>query len=159
MGIVGRMGGGEDQGLQVSATSGQLGPLLNRVDHVGIATSDLGGAIDSYREVFGVTVSHRETMVEDGMEVARLGLKDNSIYLLSPTDEDSGLAEFLENWGEGLHHVGYRTDNVASALQRLKDMDGIELIDTEPTLGFEGHTVAWVDATTVLGSLILLVEG
>ncbi|MGH9018323.1 MAG: VOC family protein, partial [Acidimicrobiales bacterium] len=36
--------------------------LLTEIDHVAIAVSDLDAAIEYYREAFGATVAHRETV-------------------------------------------------------------------------------------------------
>lgn len=141
-----------------SDQAGEVLPLLTDVDHVGYAVDDLDAAIDRYRDAFGLVVSHREVLHDDGMEVARLAVGDSAVHLLAAVDDDSGVAEFLAEWGPGLHHVGYRVPDCARALEVLAEIDGVELIDPEPTLGFDGATVAWVDASTVLGSLIQLVE-
>ena len=87
------------------------------IDHVAIAVNDLEAAIAWYAEVFGATVDHRERVERDGVEEALLKVADSYIQLLTPVRDDSPVAKFLANKGEGFHHVGYRVADCAVALQ------------------------------------------
>jgi methylmalonyl-CoA epimerase len=70
---------------------------------------------------------------------------------------DSPVAKFLERRGEGIHHVGYRVDDCAAALERVKQQ-GYQVIDEQPRPGSRGTTVAFVHPKTAFGTLIELVE-
>jgi methylmalonyl-CoA epimerase len=98
-----------------AAHRGTSQQLLTEIDHVGIAVRDLDAAIAYYRDTFGATVSHRECIDLDGVEEALIAVADSYIQLLSPTRPDSPVARFLERRGEGLHHIGYRVDDCATA--------------------------------------------
>jgi len=132
-------------------------PLFTELDHVGIAVRDLDAAIAYYRDTFGATVSHRETIDLDGVEEALIAVADSYIQLLSPTRPDSPVARFLERRGEGLHHVGYRVADVATALDSVRAGGGT-LIDEAPRPGSRGTTVAFVHPKGSFGTLIELVE-
>jgi methylmalonyl-CoA epimerase len=131
--------------------------LLTEIDHVAIAVHDLGAAIDYYGSTFGAVVAHRERVESDGVEEALLKVADSYIQLITPTSEDSTVAKYLERKGEGLHHVGYRVDDCATALQAVKDAGG-QVIDEEPRPGSRGTTVAFIHPKTAFGTLIELVE-
>lgn len=142
----------------VSAERGQGdGPLLTEIDHVAIAVWDLADAIDIYRDTFGATVEHREVVESDGVEEALLKVADSYIQLLTPTNDDSPVAKYLEKKGEGLHHIGYRVADCAAALERVK-AEGHKVIDQEPRPGSRGTTVAFIHPKAILGTLIELVE-
>ena len=142
----------------VSAETGQQdGPLLTEIDHIAIAVWDLGDAIDTYRDTFGALVEHREIVESDGVEEALLKVADSYIQLLTPTNDDSPVAKYLEKKGEGLHHIGYRVANCAEALERVK-AEGHKVIDQEPRPGSRGTTVAFIHPKAILGTLIELVE-
>ncbi|HTL86793.1 MAG TPA: VOC family protein, partial [Acidimicrobiia bacterium] len=94
--------------------------LLTEIDHVAIAVRDLEAAIDYYRSTFGCEVEHRETVERDGVEEALLKVADSYIQLLTPSRPDSTVAKYLETKGEGIHHVGYRVDDCAAALEAVK---------------------------------------
>ena len=79
----------------------------------------------------------------DGVEEALLKVADSYIQLLTPTTPDSPVAKCLEKRGEGLHHVGYRVDDCAAALQAVKAAGG-RAIDDAPRPGSRGTTVAFV---------------
>ena len=130
---------------------------LTEIDHVAIAVNDLDAAIAYYEETFGCTVAHREIVESDGVEEALLAVADSYVQLLTPTNDDSPVAKYLEKNGEGLHHIGYRVDSCAEALDRLK-AEGFPVIDDEPRPGSRGTTVAFVHPKGAFGTLIELVE-
>ncbi len=131
--------------------------LLTEIDLVAIAVRDLDVAVAWYAEVFGATVEHREVVERDGVEEALLKVADSYIQLLTPTRVDSTVAKYLEQKGEGLHHVGYRVDDCAAALEAVKAHGG-RVIDEVPRPGSRGTTVAFVHPKTSFGTLIELVE-
>jgi len=131
--------------------------LLTEIDHVAIAVNDLDAAIAWYQVVFGATVEHREVVESDGVSEALLRVADSYIQLLTPTRDDSPVAKFLANKGEGLHHVGYRVVDCAAALESIKRSGG-RVIDDAPRPGSRGTTVAFVHPKTSFGTLIELVE-
>ena len=131
--------------------------LLTEIDHVAIAVHDLDAALAYYRDTFGATVAHRETIEHDGVEEALIPVADSYIQLVCPTGPDSPVAKFLERRGEGLHHVGYRVDDCAEALAAVRAGGG-KLIDEAPRPGSRGTTVAFVHPKGALGTLIELVQ-
>lgn len=137
--------------------AGEEQPLLTEIDHVGIAVRDLGDALDTYREAFGAVVDVREELDEEGVEVAMLKVAESHIQLLSPTREDSTVTAFLEERGEGLHHVGFRVRDCEEVLAIL-EAEGHQLIDPHPRRGARGARVAFVHPRSMHGTLILLVE-
>jgi methylmalonyl-CoA/ethylmalonyl-CoA epimerase len=132
-------------------------PLLTDIDHVAIAVRDLDAAVSYYAETFGVEVSHRERIESDGVEEALLKVADSYIQLLMPVRDDSPVAKYLSSKGEGIHHVGYRVDDCAKALQSVKNHGGL-VIDEVPRPGSRGTTVAFVHPKGAFGTLIELVE-
>jgi methylmalonyl-CoA epimerase len=131
--------------------------LLTEIDHVAVAVRDLSAAVAWYEEVFGATVAHRERVERDGVEEVLLAVADSYVQLLTPTREDSTVARFLDQRGEGIHHVGYRVDDCAVALQAIKDHGG-RVIDEAPRPGSRGTTVAFVHPKASFGTLIELVQ-
>ncbi len=131
--------------------------LLTEIDHVAIAVHDLEAAIDYYSRAFGSEVHHREVVDSDGVEEALIKVADSYIQLTAATRPDSPIAKFLEKRGEGLHHVGYRVDNCAQALESMVAA-GATAIDSAPRPGSRGTTVAFIHPKGSYGTLIELVE-
>jgi methylmalonyl-CoA epimerase len=131
--------------------------VLTEIDHVAIAVRDLDAAVAWYAEMFGATVAHREIIERDGVEEALLKVADSYIQLLTPISEQSPVAKYLDQRGEGIHHVGYRVDDCGAALETLK-AHGTRVIDEEPRPGSRGTTVAFVHPKGAFGTLIELVQ-
>ena len=130
---------------------------LTAIDHVAIAVHDLEAAIAYYRDTFGADLTHREVVEADGVEEALLAVADSYIQLLTPVRDDSPVARSLATRGEGLHHVGYRVQDCAAALARVK-AEGHRVIDEAPRPGSRGTTVAFVHPKSSFGTLIELVQ-
>jgi methylmalonyl-CoA/ethylmalonyl-CoA epimerase len=130
---------------------------LTEIDHIAIAVRDLDAAVDYYRATYGVEPVHREVVDKDGVEEVLLKVADSYIQLLTPVRDDSPVAKYLEKKGEGLHHVGYRVDDCAAALERVK-AEGHQVIDDAPRPGSRGTTVAFIHPKTAFGTLIELVQ-
>jgi len=131
--------------------------MLTEIDHVAIAVHDLEAAIEYYRTAYGATVDHRERVERDGVDEALMKVAESYVQLLCPYRDDSTVKKFLDNKGEGLHHVGYRVSDIDSALQQVKDA-GQRVIDEAPRPGSRGTTVAFVHPKGGLGVLVELVQ-
>jgi methylmalonyl-CoA/ethylmalonyl-CoA epimerase len=131
--------------------------LLTEIDHVAIAVKDLDAAIAYYGEAFGAEVHHREIVASDGVEEALVKVADSYIQLTAATRDDSPIAKFLEKKGEGLHHIGYRVDDCAQALESMRAA-GATAIDQAPRPGSRGTTVAFIHPKGSFGTLIELVQ-
>ncbi len=131
--------------------------LLTEIDHVAIAVNDLEAAIDYYCEAFGAEVAHREVVESEGVDEALIKVADSYIQLTTGTRPDSAITKFLEKRGEGMHHIGYRVDDVREALAAMVAA-GAQAIDTEPRAGSRGTTVAFIHPKGSFGTLIELVQ-
>jgi methylmalonyl-CoA/ethylmalonyl-CoA epimerase len=78
------------------------------------------------------------------------------LELVEPIDGESGVARFLAERGEGVHHVCFLTDDLPASLEALAAQEA-ELIDHEPRGGAHGR-VAFVHPRTLSGVLWELLE-
>ena len=131
--------------------------MLEDVDHIGIAVTDLDGAVEHYRRTLGVEPSHREIVEEQGVEEVLIPVGTSYIQLLRPLGPDTPVGKFLSKRGEGVHHVGYRVDDVATVIDHLK-AEGVPLVDEAPRPGSRGTTVAFVHPKGFAGVLVELVQ-
>jgi methylmalonyl-CoA/ethylmalonyl-CoA epimerase len=131
--------------------------MLTKIDHVGIAVSDLGEAVERYRRTFGIEPVHRERMDDQGVEEVLFAVGESFVQLLGALGPDTPVGRFLGKRGPGVHHVGFRVASVADALEHLR-AEGIGLIDEAPRPGSRGTTIAFVHPKDTGGVLIELVE-
>ena len=131
--------------------------MFGRIDHVGVAVEDLDQAVALYRERFGMTEQHRETVEEFGVEAVLLEIGDGHVELLQPLSAESGVGRFLARNGPGMHHVAYQTDDIDATLERVRTA-GVEAIDEQPRAGIRGSRVAFLHPRSTGGVLTELVE-
>jgi methylmalonyl-CoA/ethylmalonyl-CoA epimerase len=70
--------------------------MFGRIDHVGIAVSDLDSAVALYEGTFGMPVAHRETVESQGVEAVLLDVGDGHVELLRPLGPDTPVGKFIE---------------------------------------------------------------
>jgi methylmalonyl-CoA epimerase len=131
--------------------------MFGRIDHVGLAVTDLEEAIDLHVSVYGLALVHRETVVEQGVEAALLDVGENHVELLAPLHEDTPVGRFLAKRGPGLHHVAYQVDDIEAVLRRLRDQ-GLRLIDETPRSGIRRSQVAFLHPSASGGVLTEIVQ-
>lgn len=131
--------------------------MLAKIEHVAIAVADLDAAVEHYGRVWGLEVSHRERVEDQGVEEAMLPLGDSHLQLLGATSPETTVGRFLERRGEGLHHIAYEVEDLEAALEDLRRR-GVELIDETPRRGGRGHMVAFVHPKSNHGLLVELVQ-
>ncbi|MDQ4124067.1 MAG: methylmalonyl-CoA epimerase [Actinomycetota bacterium] len=131
--------------------------MLGKIEHIALAVADLDAAVEHYEKVWGLTVSHRERVEDQGVEEAMLPLGESYLQLLGPTGPDTTVGKFVAKRGEGLHHIAYEVDDLEGALAELK-AKGVPLIDETPRLGGRGHMVAFVHPKGNHGLLVELIQ-
>ena len=130
---------------------------LTDVDHVGLACSDLDASVADYRRVLGVEPSHRERVVDQGVEEVLFPVGTSYVQLLGALGPDTPVGRFLASRGPGLHHVAYRVRDIEAALTALRE-DGVRLIDAAPRPGSRGTLIAFVHPASMGGVLVELVQ-
>jgi methylmalonyl-CoA/ethylmalonyl-CoA epimerase len=134
-----------------------LGPVLTRIDHVGIAVGDLEAAVEAYRLLLGRQPGHRQVVESDGIEAVMFEVGESRVELLGSTRSDSKIAGFLERRGGGLHHVAYGVDDVQAALDEYTAL-GLKTLDSCPRRGAAGRLVAFLHPSAAMGVLTELCQ-
>jgi len=128
-------------------------PPANQLDHVAIAVHSIEETSSVFKLLSGEVGSPPEILEAQGVRVAFFG----TIELLEPLGPDTTVGRFLRRRGQALHHIAYRTDDIAGELARLSAA-GVRLIDQEPRTGAKGHRVAFLHPSSTGGVLTELVQ-
>jgi methylmalonyl-CoA/ethylmalonyl-CoA epimerase len=131
--------------------------VFNRIDHIGVAVEDLDAALALYERDYEMTLVHRETVAEQGVEAVLLDVGENHVELLAATGPDTPVGKFLAKKGPGMHHVAYQVDDIEATLAALKEA-GMRLIDETPRIGIRGSRVAFLHPATAGGLLTEIVQ-
>ena len=111
--------------------------MLTRVHHVGLVVRKLEDGLAFWQDALGLRVSVQATVPDQGVKAALLPIGRSEIELLEPINANGGVGKFLENRGEGLHHVCFETPAVAAELDAAR-AQGFPLIDEAPRPGLAG---------------------
>ena len=131
--------------------------MIKKVDHVAIVVKNLDEALQLYENILGVKPDKIETIPEQGVKAALLPIAGGGeIELMEPIDPQSGVAKFLENRGEGIHHICLEVDDVDNELRMLGDK-GIQLIDKQGRSGLAGK-IGFIHPKSTKGVLIELAQ-
>src|SRR3954454_179478 len=127
------------------------------IHHLGVAVSDLDGAVDTYERLFGASLERRERVPEQGVEAAAMLVGDGRVELLAALGDDTPVGKFLAKRGPGMHHVAFETEDLPAPLDVVAAAGG-ELIHQQPHRGLYGMQVAFVHPDSVQGVLVELVS-
>jgi len=128
-----------------------------KVDHIGIATHEIEGALGIWRDALGLQIDFTEEVAAQGVRVAMLPIGETHIELLEPLSQDSPVGKFLQKRGPGIHHVAVRVTDIRASLAHLKEK-GARLIDETPRPGAGGCLVAFIHPSSANGVLLELVQ-
>ena len=131
--------------------------MVLKVDHIGVAVSNLEESLKLYTEVLGMKLHGTETVAEQKVKVAFLPLGDTEIELLESTEPDGPIARFIETKGQGMQHIALKVENIEKALAEMKEK-GIRLIDEQPRYGAGGAKIAFLHPKSTNGVLIELCQ-
>ncbi|MBI4587361.1 MAG: methylmalonyl-CoA epimerase [Candidatus Rokubacteria bacterium] len=128
--------------------------MVRKIHHVGIVVDKLARAYPFYRDTLGLPLVKEAEVKDQGVRAALLAAQESEIELLEPIQAGTGVARFLEQRGEGLHHMCFETEDVDVALRRLKAA-GVALIDETPRDGLAGR-IAFLHPRACAGVLVEL---
>jgi methylmalonyl-CoA/ethylmalonyl-CoA epimerase len=127
------------------------------IEHIGIAVKDLKEAIAFYENVLGFKCYAIEEVAEQKVRTAFFKVGETKIELLESTDPEGPVGKFVENRGEGVHHIAFAVKGLTEALPALEEK-GIRLIDKSPRKGAEGLNIAFLHPKSTFGVLTELCE-
>ena len=101
--------------------------LLRRLDHVAVVVRDTESALAFYSGKLGLSVASSEEVASPHVKLTYLDAGNAYLQLVEPLDDQSPLARWLNEHGEGLHHICFGVDDVRTAVAALSD-PGTEIV-------------------------------
>ena len=116
---------------------------LKKIEHIGIAVSNLEEAIKYWEEVMGLKCYNIEEVVDQKVKTAFFKVGQTKIELLESTDPEGPIGKFVEKNGGGMHHIAFAVEDVQAALNDAQAA-GCQLIDKTPRGGAEGLRIGFL---------------
>ena len=133
--------------------------MLNRLNHIALAVTNLDEGIKIYKDTLGVQVSKKLALPKHGVTTVFVKLSNTNIELLEPLGKDSPISNFLiKNPSGGVHHLCYEVSNIKESIEYLINAGYQILGDGIPREGAHGKPVIFLHPKQFLGTLIELEE-
>ena len=130
---------------------------LLRIEHIGIAVSDLAKAEAIYEQLLGSLSYKREVVAAEGVITSFFKVGPNKIELLESTDPGGPIAKAIEKRGEGIHHIAFEVADIRAEMERLKQQ-GFQLLSEEPRQGADNKLICFVHPRSANGVLVELCQ-
>ena len=130
---------------------------MKRIEHLGIAVSDLKTAIPLYEALLNTPCYKQEGVESEGVKTAFFQVGESKIELLEATKPQSPIAKFLQKNGPGFHHVAFEVADIEVEISRLQAA-GFELIHQQPKDGADNKRIAFLHPKSSGGLLVELCQ-
>lgn len=124
----------------------------SKIEHIGIAVSNLDEAIKYWENVMGLKCYNIEEVADQKVRTAFFKIGEVKIELLEPTCEESTIAKFIANKGQGVHHIAFKMEDTNKALTDA-EVKGVRLIDKQARKGAENLNIGFLHPKSTLGVL------
>ena len=131
--------------------------MMNKIEHIGIAVKNLDEAIKTYEQLLGTACYKTEAVESEGVKTAFFQVGDSKIELLESTKPDGPIGKFIENKGEGIHHIAFDVTNIRESMSDLASK-GFRLLNEEPKSGADNKLVAFLHPKSSNGVLVELCQ-
>jgi len=127
------------------------------IEHIALAVKDVETPSNLFGSLLGIEHTSSEKITDQKVNTHIFDTTQGKIELLDALSGDSPISQFLENRGEGIHHIAFKVDKLQPALDYLKS-NGIQLIDKSPRVGAEGLLIAFLHPKSTHGVLVELCQ-
>ncbi|USD26605.1 methylmalonyl-CoA epimerase [Flagellimonas marinaquae] len=130
---------------------------MEKIEHIGIAVKDLETSNKLFEKLLGVPHYKIEEVASEGVKTSFFKSGPNKIELLEATKPDSPIAKYLEKKGEGIHHIAFAVEDIASEIDRLKN-EGFTVLNETPKKGADNKLVVFLHPKGTNGVLVELCQ-
>ena len=127
---------------------------MKKIEHLGIAVSDLKAAEKIFTDVLGVAPYKREEVESEGVMTSFFKAGDSKIELLQSTTKEGPIARHISKRGEGLHHIAFKVDDLELEISDLESK-GYRCI-SGPKDGADGKRIAFLHPSDTAKVLVEL---
>lgn len=131
--------------------------MMEKIDHIGIAVTDLEAQIAIYRDQLGMELEGVEEVPSQMAKVAFFKVGDSRVELVQPLSPESAIAKSIAKRGEGMHHIAYSVPDIHAAMALARSR-GMETVTAEPKPGAHHSLVCFLHPKSTGGVLTELVQ-
>ena len=125
---------------------------ITGLEHIGIAVKNLEDAILFYENKLGLKCYKIEVIEDQLVRTAFFDVGNVKIELLESTTANGPISKFIDKKGEGLHHIAFKVNNIATTIELLSQND-VNLINSQPTKGADNLDIFFAHPKSCIGVL------
>lgn len=130
---------------------------MNKIEHIGIAVSNLEEAEARYELLLNTKAYKREEVESEHVITSFLRIGETKIELIAATSPESTIAKYIEKKGEGMHHIAYAVEDIQVEVKRMIEQ-GFQPISKEPKKGADNKWVYFFHPKSANGVLVELCQ-
>ena len=130
-----------------------------KIDHIAIASKSIESSMRIFSDILGISHGKKEQVENEKVNVLKFLNENNDtcIEIVEPISKDSNLNNFINNRGQGLHHIALEVDNIYNAIEYLKNIK-IDLIYDKPQIGSDNKLITFIHPKSSPGILLELCQ-
>lgn len=128
-----------------------------KIEHIGIAVKSLARAIPLYEKLLGTPCYKTEEIPTEQVVTAFFEKGDSKIELLEDNGGHGVIRKFIDQKGEGMHHIAFAVKDILLEMKRL-EAEGFVLLQTEPKRGADNKLVCFLHPKHTGGVLVELCQ-
>lgn len=103
--------------------------MITSIKHIGVAVHNIDKTMKLWSKIYGAVELKRDAFEMAGQTSALVQIGNTFIELMEPLEgvEKSTVRKFLENHGEGLHHLSFKSSDLKEDVALLEE-NGIKVI-------------------------------
>ncbi len=127
------------------------------LEHVGLAVRDAAAVQRLFESLAELRVYKSERIPREGVETHFLSAGGTKLELLAALGSDSPVARFLENRGEGLHHLAFEVSDITEHMRLVRSL-GFTPLTEEALPGADDKLIFFLHPKETAGILLEFCE-
>ena len=130
---------------------------MRKIDHIGIAVSDIDASNKLFEKIFGKASYKSEKVESEGVFTSFFQIGENKIELVASTNTESPISKYLSKNREGMHHIAFDVEDIDKEMFRLQK-EGIRTLSETSKKGADNKLICFLHPKDTNGVLIELCQ-
>src|SRR6185436_18094851 len=114
-----------------------------KIEHIGIAVKNIVEANKLFTALLGSEPYKSETVATEKVITSFFKVGESKVELLEATEPGSPVSKFIENRGEGIHHIALEVEDIWVSMKQLREA-GFTVLSEEPKKGADNKLVCFL---------------
>lgn len=127
--------------------------MIKNLEHIGIAVANEQEAVALFAKLLGRSPYKEEIVEREGVKTIFIEVGNVKLELLVALNEDSPVAKFIQQRGQGIHHLAFEVDDIHTQMQQAS-ADGFKLLAETTKAGADNKEIVFIHPKTTGGVLV-----